>query len=106
MCADCDELSEPLTFRTPTDYVSFVRQLVTKTSAGKLLLIYGDCALEELNDSPPWPTGDVIRHELQCARCKQLFKLSVNVWNGRNSWGPQNAEDWARESVYYIKPLQ
>ena len=104
MCPNCDVFSEHLTFRTPADYVLFVRRLVVEASEGRLSLVYGDCALEELTDSPPWPTGDVILHELQCTSCGLFFQLCANVWNGRNSWGPQSPEEWARERAYYIKP--
>jgi hypothetical protein len=103
MCPNCDAFAERLTFWTPADYVAFVRRLIPQVSTGNLFLIYGDCALDELKDAPPWPTGDRILHELQCAQCGQFFQLHVNVWNGRNGWGPQSAEEWADEKHYYIK---
>lgn len=97
MCPNCDAFTERLTFNTPEDYVSFVRLLVAETSEGRLSLVFGDCALEKLTNSPPWPmgVGDAILHELQCTKCGQFFQLCVNIWNGRNWWKPQSAEEWA-----------
>jgi hypothetical protein len=39
--------------------------LIGETSKGCLALIYGNCALDDLKDAPPWPTGDIIYHEFQ-----------------------------------------
>ena len=103
MCLQCEPFAERLNFRAPADYVAFVRRLIAQVSAGHMVVIYGDCALGDLADAPPWPTGDVIVHELQCTQCSQFFHLSVNVSNGRNEWSPQSAEEWANLSSYYIK---
>jgi hypothetical protein len=103
MCLECDSFAERRTFETPADYVAFVWRLVTETNNGKMVLVYGDCALEELKDAPPWPIGDGILHEFQCTACGQLFQLSVNVWNGRNWWEPQSSQQWAEERTRYIK---
>lgn len=103
MCPTCDPFSEPRTFRAPADYVAFARRLTAETSSGKLVLVYGNCALEELDDDSPWPTGDLIIHQLQCVKCGQFFCLHANVWNGRNGWEPQSAEEWADQKHFYIK---
>jgi hypothetical protein len=103
MCPNFDAYAEQLTFKTPAGYAAFVRRLVTETSDGNLILVYGNCALEELKDAPPWPSGDGILHELQCAKCGQFFQLCINVWNGWNWWEPQSPEQWADERRYYIK---
>jgi hypothetical protein len=105
MCPSCDAFAEQRTFKAPADYVAFVRRLITETSSGSLALVYGDCALEELKNAPPWPEGDEddFLHELQCAKCGQLFQLSANVYNGRNLWEPQSPEQWADQRRHYIK---
>jgi hypothetical protein len=103
MCPNCDIFAQRLRFSSSADYVAFVRRLINEVSKGNLVLVYGDCALEDLADAPPWPAGDTILHEVQCTTCGQFFQLCVNVWNGRNSWEPQSPEEWARESTYYIK---
>ena len=79
MCPRCETFAERQRFDTPTDYVAFVRTLIDQTSNGCLALIYGNCALDDLKDAPPWPTGDIIYHEFQCATCGQYFALTVNV---------------------------
>ena len=96
MCPRCEAFAERQRFDTPTDYVAFVRTLIGETSKGCLALIYGNCALDDLKDAPPWPTGDIIYHEFKCTTCGQYFALTVNVWNGRNSWEAQSPEEWAR----------
>ena len=58
MCLQCEPFAERLNFRAPADYVAFVRRLIAQVSAGHMVVIYGDCALGDLADAPPWPTGD------------------------------------------------
>src|SRR6185312_13426186 len=101
MCSNCQAFSEQLTFRAPADYIAFAQLLISQVNEGRLILIYGDCALEDLKESSPWPAGDVIVHELQCSYCGQFFQLHVNVWNGRNGWGPQSTEEWEDQKHYY-----
>jgi len=104
MCPQCKPFAEQLHFRAPADYVAFVRRLIAEVDAARMVVVFDNCALADLANAPPWPTGDVIVHELQCTECGQFFHLSANVWNGRNEWGPQSAEEWADQSRYYTKP--
>jgi hypothetical protein len=99
MCPKCEAFAERLTFRTPADYIAFAGRLIGEMRNGRFTLVYGDCALEALLNAPPWPTGDGILHEVQCSQCGQFFQLFVNVWNGRNLWEPQTAEEWAKEGI-------
>ena len=86
-CPECDGFVEKRTFRSPADYKDFVRKLIQAVHEGKLLLVRADCPLEDMLN-PEWPMGDVASHDLQCAGCRVLFELCVNVWNGRNWWEP------------------
>jgi hypothetical protein len=88
MCPKCDGFTERLTFATPDEYRAFVRQLIELVNKHNLSLKRADCRLEDLLTAP-WPTGDTILHNFQCAGCGRRFELCVNVWNGRNWWRPE-----------------
>jgi hypothetical protein len=94
ICPTCAEFAERLTFASPENYRDFVRRLIDAVNQGKLLLKRADFPLEEMLTGP-WPGGDVISHDLQCAGCGRGFELCVNVWNGRNWWEP---ERWSEKS--------
>jgi hypothetical protein len=64
MCPQCQSFAEKLHFRAPTDYVAFVRRLVAEVRAEHMIVINGDCKLDDLVDAPPWPTGDSIAHKI------------------------------------------
>jgi hypothetical protein len=88
MCRKCTGFTERLTFASPDEYRDFVRQLIEVVNQGRLFLTRADFPLQEML-TPPWPGGDVISHDLQCAGCGRGFQLCVNVWNGRNWWEPE-----------------
>ena len=91
MCPGCESFCKRLTFEDPNDYVAFIRLLVEEVKQARFTVTYTNCPLEDLVSAPPWPTADVITHDLQCAACRQPFHLYANVWNGRNWWEPQFA---------------
>jgi hypothetical protein len=90
-CRQCFEFSDRLTFASPNDYQSFVRQLITAVDERRFHVVRADFPLERML-APQWPGGDVIVHVLQCWGCGRGFELNVNVWNGRNWWEPKSTE--------------
>ncbi|MGC1869648.1 MAG: hypothetical protein WA700_01710 [Acidobacteriaceae bacterium] len=88
VCETCDELMDRRTFDAPEDYRTFIRLLIEKIREGKLVLMRGDCALEDMLGTS-WPgNADSFSHDLRCTGCNRVFHLYANVWNGRNWWEP------------------
>jgi hypothetical protein len=84
-CAQCDGLTESLSFDKPREYLELARRLLNAVNDGKLSVIECTCPLQDLF-SAAWP-ANLVEHDFQCSACGRTFQLFADTYLGHAGWG-------------------
>lgn len=81
MCDKCDGFIETIQIRHPYEYFNLIEQVKIIIEEGTLVLVEGNCNLEDIKKGSPFP-DDILYHSFKCTKCSQRFSLSVETYHG------------------------
>jgi hypothetical protein len=80
-CFQCEGFNEKITIKYPYEYFNLVEQLKEILEQRTLLLLDGNCDLNDLKSGNPYP-NDYIYHIFKCSKCNSKYKLAVETYHG------------------------
>jgi hypothetical protein len=80
-CLNCDGFNEKISITSPYEYFNLLDQLKTIISQGTLVLIDGNCNINELKSGMAFP-NDYMYHTFKCEKCRRKYQLSVESYHG------------------------
>lgn len=85
MCVRCDSISEKIEIKYPYQLYDLVKQLKDILVEDTLVLLEGNCNLDDIQEKKPWP-DDVISLCFQCTHCNRTFSLEVETYHGSGGY--------------------
>ncbi|EPD53697.1 hypothetical protein HMPREF1210_00590 [Paenisporosarcina sp. HGH0030] len=82
-CLNCEGFNEKIPITSPYQYFNLLNQLKAIISQGTLVLIEGNCDINDLKSGGTWP-NDNIYHTFQCEKCTRKYQLSIETYHGSN----------------------
>ncbi len=87
-CERCQPLNAVRSLRKPTDYRTFIRELIERIDRGELRMVDGVPLAPLLVEGSVWP-DDIISHTFECVSCGQRFEMAVDTYHGSGgAWRP------------------
>ena len=86
MCHFREALHENIEIKHPYEYYNLVEQIKVMTQEGALILMEGNCNVDDIDKNKPFP-DDVPYHVFKCNHCESRFSLCVDTYyGGGGSW--------------------